>query len=193
MSQYWMGRFMIITITILWLAILCVMVFGCAPKPEPIKPDPHNGYWIITEIIYKTNWVFSLGLLATAGGIFAFLNGKPIGLKIISTATALISVYFMYAKYSTWVAIGGAIGSVVLVGYSIYDQYRQHRIKDMALIEIVAGGEKFKAEVIRHTTEPYITDVSPINLFKETHNIEQSNTTKQIVEKVQEKLNGGVK
>ena len=148
---------------VLWALIF--LLIGCHSGNHtpniPIKPE-------IKTIIQNISWVQGILIIGIVGSIFACFNGAAkIGVPLLISSLVgfgLTSALIVYAKL---VATLSLIGGITLCGYTIY-------IKSKALREIVKGGEILKT-----------LDDKVKELFKQTQDNVQTDTTKKIVEKIQ--------
>lgn len=154
-------------IAVIVALILACILSGCQLLNQRPDPIPENHTELLLRVAEKTNWMVTLSILGIAGCTFAFLNGNKWGLTGIVACIIILSMSLMVIRYATWLAIGGLIGSIGLVVWSIF-------IKNKALQQIIQGVQKFRYNTIEHEE---IDGILQIN---------QDKSTEKIVRKVKE-------
>ena len=119
----------------------------------------------------NSNWLVTISILGVAAGAFAFLNGSKMGLPCIGASCISLFMALAVARFSTWMAVFGLIGSLAAVGISVL-------VKNRAVKEIVVGVQKYKDGYSGSDSRSYLTDKLK----------EQSKSTKKLVQNVKSKL-----
>jgi len=101
-----------------------------------------------------------------AASVFAFLNGNKLGLAGVAACCVSLFMALAVARFATWMAVCGLIGSVAASAVSIL-------IKNTALKEIIKGVQNY-----RHTT----ANLTCID--KDLSDAQKHESTKKIVKKV---------
>ena len=158
--------------------LLSVILFlsGCAmlqPKTAGSKLAnlPTTGTQAMFQTLKGNNWLFTLSFIGVGAGFFAFLNGSSKGLQFMAACLLVLSLVIGVTKYSAIIAAITMIGTVALLGYSIW-------IRKKAIKEVVLGVQDIREDVT--------TDNSTID---SALNLAQSKTTKSIVKKIKATLN----
>ena len=166
-----LDKYALYVILFLLAVAICCCAIGCNLVPQ--QPDnymPEDPANIIYRTVEKTNWLVTLSILGVGAGFFAFLNGGSKGIQVMAACLAVLCLTLGVIRYSTWIAFFGAVSAVGMVTYTVY-------IKNKALKEIVAGGEKFKSDTWDDATKDFL----------ESQAQNQSPTTKKIVDGIQGK------
>ena len=171
----------IITWIICILIALCVicLICGCKCLPfwnnKPIQTDPvlkpTEQLW---NVVKKSNWLVTFSILGIAAGAFAFFNGSKMGLPAIGAGCVSLFMTLATARFATWMAICGMIGSCVAVIASIL-------IKNKALKDIICNIQK-----IKDTAKDNGNSISG-NVIKETL-LKQEKSTQKLVQKIKNNL-----
>ncbi|KKN51301.1 hypothetical protein LCGC14_0624090 [marine sediment metagenome] len=154
---------------IMVLLVSVVLFFsGCAmfqPRTagSRLANLPTTGTQAIFQTLKSNNWLFTLSIIGVGAGFFAFLNGSSKGLQFMAACFIVISLIIGVTKYSAIIAVISMIGTVGLMGYSMW-------IRKKAIKEIVEG-----VQLIRE--EPTIKHDAALSTF-------QSKATKKIVKKI---------
>ena len=158
-------------ILIIYLTVIMILV-GCATTP--INPDI-TPTQTLTKVVFKTNWIATASIIGIAVSAFAFLNGSKSGIAGMVACFIALTMTLAVARYAQWLALGGLVGSVGLMVYSIF-------IKDRALKEVVQTVEQ---------TRPYLDPGIDVNLFTDENsaikNAQHPQTTK-LVKKIKKGL-----
>ena len=169
-----------VVISILIYIILIMFVFslsGCSLLPtsggSTITTVPTAAQQLF-KAAKNSNWLVTLSILGIAAGAFAFLNGSKIGLPCIGASCISLFMALAVARFSTWMAVFGLIGSLASVGISVL-------VKNRAVKEIVAGSQIFK-----EGTEHFDLDLS--NIFNDCQKNAQTKSTQKLVQSVKSKL-----
>lgn len=164
----------IITICTIGLITLfggCTTLTKLLPSSNTIitgpVPTPTQQLWKAAK---NSNWLVTLSILGIAAGGFAFMNGSKMGLPCIGASCISLFMALAVARFSTWMAVFGLIGSLAAVGISVL-------IKNRAVKEIVVGVQvvKNRHKVIRSATNDMLTK-------------QQSKSTQKLVQNVKNKL-----
>ena len=169
-------------ILILWLIIIgIILVLTCVMSSCSLFPTSDSTITTIptaTQQLWKaaknSNWLITISILGIAAGAFAFLNGSKIGLPCIGASCISLFMALAVARFSTWMAIFGLIGSLAAVCISVL-------VKNQAVKEIVTGGQDFKTIDF----EPHMDINEIFNGFQQ--NV-QSKSTQKLVQNVKSKL-----
>ena len=159
----------------LWMLIafmaglLIAALSGCA-TPQPVIPDL-DPTQTLTKVVFQTNWIATASIVGIAISAFTFLNGNKTGIAGMVACFISLTMTLAVARYAQWLALGGLIGSVGLMVYSIWT-------KDRALKEVVQGGQEYK--------EGYNKDVR--TLFNDAQANTQSPQTTKLVKKIKKGL-----
>lgn len=172
----WWRAFRIWLAFILFFLALTCMCSSCSLLPassNPIitGPIPSAGQQL-WKAAKDSNWLVTVSILGIAAGAFAFLNGSKIGLPCIGASCISLFMSLAVARFSTWMAIFGLIGSLAAVGISVL-------VKNRAVQEIVAGGQEFKKD---------LNSYPPAPRFNKIQSEIQSKSTKKLVQNVKSKL-----
>ena len=129
--------FWLIFMLICWgvLAILS----GCSvfrPGSSTITTVPTAAQQLF-KAAKNSNWLVTISILGVAAGAFAFLNGSKIGLPCIGASCISLFMALAVARFSTWMAVFGLIGSLASVGISVL-------VKNKAMKELVTGVQALK-------------------------------------------------
>ncbi len=158
--------------------LLSVMLFlnGCAilqPKTagDKLANLPTTGTQAVFQTLKGNNWLFTLSFIGVGAGFFAFLNGSSKGLQFMAACLLVLSLIIGITKYSAIIAAITMIGTVGLMGYSMW-------IRKKAIKEVVEGVQDVREET---TIDNYVVDAAL--------NLAQSKTTKSIVKKIKATLN----
>ncbi len=155
------------------LLISCIIFLsGCSiiqPRTSgnSIAELPTTGTEAVFQTLKSNNWLFTVAAIGFGIGFFAFLNGSSKGLQFMAACFAVISLIIGVTKYSTVIAIISMVGTVGLLGYSMW-------IRKKAIKEVVEG-----VQLIRE--EPTIKYDAALNTF-------QSKATKKIVKTIKDTL-----
>ena len=133
-----LGLFTILVI----LLICCVLSLfsGCkctmCGEDDAIQttPTPTEQLW---QAVKKSNWLVTISILGVAAGAFAFLNGSKIGLPAIGASCISLFMALAVARFATWMAICGLIGSILAVIISVL-------VKNKALKEFICNIQNIK-------------------------------------------------
>jgi len=159
-------------IIILVLAIITILT-GCSLLPTSNNPIQTTPVKQLTNVVYKLSWMPMLSVLGIAGGVFALMNGFKWGLSAIVACGVSLFMSLATARYSGFMAICGLVGSILIMVGSVI-------VKNKALIEIITGIEKAKAnsehrEYIKAVVNEHIAPA-------------QTKHTKNIVKAIKSKL-----
>ncbi len=153
------------------LLTIFLLLSGCALFQKTPEITALTSGQQLAKTLSQTHWLVTFSILGAGAGFFAFLNGYGKGLKILAACLLVASLTLMVSWYGRWLATIGIVGSVVLLGYTIFTKTR-------ALKQIVKGIDMFK-------TNP-LNDSYPI--LKDSLNFSQkSETTKKIVKSLRGK------
>ncbi len=157
--------------------ILSAILFfsGCAlfqsrSDIDSIANLPTTGTEAVFQTLKGNNWLFTLSFIVVGAGFFAFLNGSSKGLQFMAACLLVLSLIIGITKYSAIIAAITMIGTVGLMGYSMW-------IRKKAIKEVVQGVQEIREEV---STDNYIVDAAL--------NLAQSKATKKIVRKIKNTL-----
>ena len=156
--------------------LLSVMLFfnGCAILQPRTAGDklanlPTTGTQAVFQTLKSNNWLFTLSIIGVGAGFFAFLNGSSKGLQFMAACFIVISLIIGVTKYSALIAAIVMIGTVGLMGYSMW-------IRKKAMKEVVQGVQE-----VRSVTND---DTNLLNILSAT----QSKMTEKIVKIIKNKL-----
>ena len=172
-----LDKYALYVILFLLAVAICCCAIGCNLVPQ--QPDnymPEDPANIIYRTVEKTNWMVTLSILGVGAGFFAFLNGGGKGIQVMAACLVVLCLTLGIMRYATWIAFSGAVGAVGLVAYTAY-------IKNRALREIIAGGERFNDITSKMEGADYVAST----FFEEQDKV-QSPTTKKIVDDIQKKV-----
>lgn len=147
--------------------VLC----GCATSGNvpSISTLPTSGLESTMKAVAGTSWFGTFCLLSFFGGVVAIgLDQRKIGSAIVIASISTVCLGLAIHRFPTWLAIVGFASSIVAVGYSIL-------IKKKALTEIITGVQRFREN-------------SNLADLDGTLDLNQSESTKQIVKHVKEKI-----
>ena len=171
----------------LWLStIILAIIFifialnsGCSlfqmSGADRLGSLPTTGPEAMFQTLKKANWLFTIAVLGSGAGFYAFLNGSNKGLQFMAACFVVISLIIGITRYSAVIAVVSLIGAVCLMIYSTL-------VKGKALREIVQGVEVARTIVLEDD------EIYPENKILKAMSDEQSKTTKAIVKAVKEKL-----
>lgn len=160
-------------IVVLFLACLTLILSGGCftgwqQNNKPIDLNP--GQSQLWDAVKNSNWLVTISIVGIAASIFAYLNGSKIGLAGVAACCVSLFMALAVARFATWMAVCGLIGSVLASIVSIL-------IKNTALKEIIKGVQNY-----RRTT----AHLTPID--KDLSGAQKHKSTKKIVKKVVAKL-----
>lgn len=175
------NKIMTIVICILITLIILLSISGCKSLPIfggggnvstlPIPSKPTEQLW---DAVKKSNWLVTFSILGIAAGFFAFLNGSKMGIPAIGASCVSLFMALAVARFATWMAICGMIGSVASVGISII-------VKNRALREIICNVQAIKKEAKENGNS-----ISQKQIELRLTNQEKS--TKKVVQKIKSAL-----
>ncbi len=148
------------------LLTILLLLSGCAlfqKTPEIISLTSGQQ---LAKTLSQTHWLVTFSILGAGAGFFAFLNGYGKGLKILAACLLVASLTLMISWYGRWLATIGIVGSIGLLGYTIFTKTR-------ALKQIVEGVDFFK-----NTSAAALSATKIIN---NSLDYKQTETTKKIV------------
>ena len=180
MKLFWELIFLILLVVAIFsISSGCAMFSGQKTNTEISNPPtPGTQLWNAAK---KSNWLVTLSILGVAGGLFALANGSSkLGISTMAASTASLFMALAVARYASWMAVFGLIGSVAAALFSILARRK-------ALVEIIRGVQKAK------DLNQFDGNLSPVLLLK-IELSKQSNTTKKIVGNIknQMKLKGEI-
>lgn len=143
-----------------------------ASSSEPTSPTSPEGR--LLDAVKGVNWLVTLSVLGIAAGVFALLNGSKIGIPVIVSCAVALFMSLAVARYATWMAIFGLVGSVLVVAVSIL-------AKNKALKEIVSN-----VQVIKKVATSNGNVVSQEEIEKTLKN--QAKSTQKLVAKIKKSL-----
>ncbi len=156
--------------------LLTVILFlsSCAilqPKTagDKLANLPTTGTQAMFQTLKGNNWLFTLSFIGVGAGFFAFLNGSSKGLQFMAACLLVLSLIIGITKYSAIIAAITMIGTVGLMGYSMW-------IRKKAIKEVVQGVQE-----VRSITSD---DTNLVNILSST----QSKMTEKIVKIIKNKL-----
>ena len=164
-------------ILLLIAVILIIIVFnsGCSlfqmSGADRLGSLPTTGPEAMFQTLKKANWLFTIAILGSGAGFYAFLNGSNKGLQFMAACFVVISLIIGITRYSAVIAVVSLIGAVCLMIYSTL-------VKGKALREVVQGVEMARTIVLEDD------EIYPENKILKAMSDEQSKTTKVIVKKI---------
>ena len=170
--------------SVFWLIIFfilaCVLfnnLAGCSllPTSGSIITTVPTAAQQLFKAAKNSNWLVTLSILGIAAGAFAFLNGSKIGLPCIGASCISLFMALAVARFSTWMAVFGLIGSLASVGISVL-------VKNRAVKEIVMGVQDLKKGFKVDQKEDLI------DRSRRAQNNNQSKSTQKLVQNVKSKL-----
>ena len=178
-------EYLVIIIISLFIAFL-VFNSGCSlfqmSGADRLRPLPTTGPEAMFQTLKKANWLFTIAVLGSGAGFYAFLNGSNKGLQFMAACFVVISLIIGITRYSAVIAVVSLIGAVCLMIYSTL-------VKDKALREVVEGVQNIRdiSSLDGHVTENNV-DMDHNDVISSYLNNVQSKTTKAIVKAVKDKL-----
>lgn len=166
---------LLIVLIILWL--LCsigIVLSGCSLLPTSGSSIVTGAIPSATQQLWKaakgSNWLVTMSILGIAAGAFAFFNGSKIGIPCIGASCISLFMALAVARFSTWMAVFGLIGSLASVGISVL-------VKNRAVKEIVTGVQTMKdcQPTTKGVANTILADI-------------QSKSTRKLVQNVKSKL-----
>ena len=147
-------------------------VFNVQPEQnDTIIPTPTGQLW---QAVKKSDWLVTFSILGIAAGVFAFLNGSKMGIPAIASCCVSLFMALAVARFATYMAVCGMIGSCAAVGISVL-------VKNRALKEIIFGVQNIKNNIQDDSKENH----DNFNLaLKEA---QKHKSTKKIVQKIKSK------
>ena len=130
---------MIAYIIIILLLFLFACLQGCSLLPtsgSSITTVPTAAQQLF-KAAKNSNWLVTISILGVAAGAFAFLNGSKIGLPCIGASCISLFMALAVARFSTWMAVFGLIGSLASVGISVL-------VKNRAVKEMIVSTQTIK-------------------------------------------------
>ena len=161
---------LIISILIFILISLCLIagLSSCSLLPtgggSTISTVPTAAQQLF-KAAKNSNWLVTISILGIAAGAFAFLNGSKIGLPCIGASCISLFMALAVARFSTWMAVFGLIGSLASVGISVL-------VKNKAVKEIVMGTQIVKDS--QEINSSIVNDILVENQTKSTQKLVQS-------------------
>lgn len=156
------------------LFVVLFLVWGCAfwrgfrPEKPAEPPEPIKQMYAAAKKGYSLTWFFILG---AAVGLFAGLNGLKAGWAAVIACIAGLFMTLATARFPTWMALLGLVGSVLAAVASIL-------LKSRALEQIIKGVQKIRVSADAEVKERVDTILSK----------EQDTSTKKLVKTVKNKL-----
>jgi len=166
----------LLTSIIVVLFLVCLILIlsgGCLAgwgQQDSKPPDLSKGQSQLWDAVKNSNWLVTLSIVGIAASVFAYLNGSKLGLAGVAACCVSLFMALAVARFATWMAVCGLIGSVVASVVSIL-------VKNTALKEIITGVQKY-----RHST----ANLTCID--NDLTDAQEHESTKKIVKKVKAKL-----
>ena len=169
--------------------ILSMVIFfsGCAilqPKKTggSLANLPTTGTQAMFQTLKGNNWLFTLSFVGVGAGFFAFLNGSSKGLQFMAACLLVLSLIIGITKYSAIIAAITMIGTVSLMGYSMW-------IRKKAIKEVVQGVQNVRnlESLDGHVNENDLL-LRPKEVITTYLDNVQSKTTKKIVKTIKNAL-----
>lgn len=169
------------------LVLFCILfnyLSGCSLLPTSgstitTVPTATQQLWKAAK---NSNWLVTISILGVAAGAFAFLNGSKMGLPCIGASCISLFMALAVARFSTWMAVFGLIGSLAAVGISVL-------VKNRAVKEIVMGGEVFKKNITNTSIENrQRTEFCKFLFNADQKETQKSKSTQKLVQNVKSKL-----
>lgn len=160
-------------VVILFLACLILILSGgcfMAQRSDSKPIDLSAGQSQLWDAVRNSNWLVTLSIVGIAASIFAYLNGSKLGLAGVAACCVSLFMALAVARFATWMAVCGLIGSVVASVVSIL-------VKNTALKEIIKGVQGYRAVKIEHD-----------DIDTHLESAQEHKSTKKIVKKVKDKL-----
>ena len=167
--------FWLVFMLICWATL--AILSGCSifrPGSSTITTVPTAAQQLF-KAAKNSNWLVTISILGIAAGAFAFLNGSKIGLPCIGASCISLFMALAVARFSTWMAVFGLIGSLASVGISVL-------VKNRAVKEIVMGVQDLKKGFKVDQREDLI------DRSHRAQNNNQSKSTQKLVQSVKSKL-----
>jgi hypothetical protein len=175
---------------------MTAILVGCAslaPKPalsaiELSQYTPaQQSIVYVTKTLSQMNWTITACLFGIGAGVFAFMSGNGMGIKLIASSVATICVALVLASAAAWVAVATKwviILAVIAAGIGLIALAYAIFVKGKALKEIVAGVQKIKTELTPVIGTPTVPPLSTIGAIL----AEQSPTTQAVVASIKATL-----
>ena len=170
-----------------WLILLLIAVIliiialnsGCSlfqmSGADRLGSLPTTGPEAMFQTLKKANWLFTIAVLGSGAGFYAFLNGSNKGLQFMAACFVVISLIIGITRYSAVIAVVSLIGAVCLMIYSTL-------VKGKALREVIQGVQTIREDVGEASNDDALFGINGVL------SATQSKTTKAIVKAVKDKL-----
>lgn len=149
-----------VIVTILWLAMMGALLIlpGCiqptGPTPNPGPPAPHGSIPdVITQIVYKTNWLSTLAIVGIALSAAAFVQGQKFALPLFAGCATLLATILTITQYAKWIAFVGFGVALVVFVYVTWQKRKEVKGLDTAFKEVVVGVQNLKQKIIDDTPQ----------------------------------------
>ena len=124
----------LITVYII-LVVCCFIMQGCVTSPSGVSQQTATPVGALTSIVYKTNWLVTVGFLTCFAAVYTFFNGNgskaiPLfgaGIFLIAGVSVYIALTQALVAWIPWFTIGVPILGVIAFGLWAYAHY--HRTK----------------------------------------------------------------
>ena len=176
----------LIPLLIAVILIIIALNSGCSlfqmSGADRLGSLPTTGPEAMFQTLKKANWLFTIAVLGSGAGFYAFLNGSNKGLQFMAACFVVISLIIGITRYSAVIAVVSLIGAVCLMIYSTL-------VKGKALREVVEGVQDVREAkfIVNQSPLPRST-IDMRDAITDALASAQSKTTKAIVKAVKGKL-----
>jgi len=165
----------LLTTIIIALFLACLVLIlsgGCfASQRNDDKPtDLSTGQSQLWNSVKNSNWLVTFSIVGIAASVFAYLNGSKLGLAGVAACCVSLFMALAVARFATWMAVCGLIGSVAASVVSIL-------VKNTALKEIIKGVQGYRNAKIEHD-----------EIDGQLESAQEHKSTKKIVKKIKGEL-----
>jgi hypothetical protein len=149
-------------VTIFWLAMMgallvlpgCISPIGPTPNPNPGPPTPGGLIPdVITQIVYKTNWLSTLAIVGIALSAAAFVQGQKFALPLFAGCATLLATILTITQYAKWIAFVGFGVALVVFVYVTWQKRKEVKGLDTAFKEVVISAQSLKQKIIDDTPQ----------------------------------------
>ncbi|MHA1883064.1 MAG: hypothetical protein ACTSUO_08470 [Candidatus Thorarchaeota archaeon] len=158
-------KIIIVLVTVLFFAVSCSVLqsdFDSSNPPQPPTPEKQ-----LYQAVKKSNWLVTASIIGIAIGVFTVMNGMPkLGLASIAAASTSLFMALAVARYATWMAVFGLVGSILAAISSVL-------VRRRALIEIIKGVQEIKQEFMDEKSKD-VNKVLASNQSKSTQRVVQN-------------------
>jgi hypothetical protein len=117
------------------MVVSCFIMQGCGTPPASYPAQTATPVQMLTQIVYKANWLVTVGFLTCFAAVYTFFNGNgskaiPLfgaGIFLIAGVSVYAALTQALVAWIPWFTIGVPILGVIAFGLWAYSHY--HRTK----------------------------------------------------------------